>query len=415
MAARQNPPRDGEGDRAASRRGGGGSRSLRRPEVYRARKLRREMSLPEVVLWNAVRRKQLGFSVRKQHPIGPYIADFYCAAERLAIDQSALSRRIRQLEDLLGYQLIRRTTREVSLTAAGEIFHERTRLMRDQIATAVRAAEIAAEGKAGSLRVGYMSFAAMEIMPRIVREFTSRYPDIELELQYLRTQGQKIELSRNNLDVGFMLGPFGHPQFDVRTLVSEPPVAILSADHRLATRHSLTLSEIAAYPMVLGTTAEWDTYRLFVDDMFSSDSDTDVDDAASAEAADAMDFDKIEPQTAAEDTTEAVADETDIDAIMAGGGEDDSGSVEMDASDIDAMFDAPGEATETEADTQAFEGEDALESLDESAIDKLFDAEMAEVNADTDWEQAEEQASEANDADDPLQQLTEAERQALFN
>ena len=86
MAARQNPPRDGEGDRAASRRGGGGSRSLRRPEVYRARKLRREMSLPEVVLWNAVRRKQLGFSVRKQHPIGPYIADFYCAAERLAIE-----------------------------------------------------------------------------------------------------------------------------------------------------------------------------------------------------------------------------------------------------------------------------------------------------------------------------------------
>jgi len=199
---------------------------------------------------------------------------FRRAAERLAIDQSALSRRIRQLEDLLGYQLIRRTTREVSLTAAGEIFHERTRLMRDQIATAVRAAEIAAEGKAGSLRVGYMSFAAMEIMPRIVREFTSRYPDIELELQYLRTQGQKIELSRNNLDVGFMLGPFGHPQFDVRTLVSEPPVAILSADHRLATRHSLTLSEIAAYPMVLGTTAEWDTYRLFVDDMFSREGHT---------------------------------------------------------------------------------------------------------------------------------------------
>ena len=199
---------------------------------------------------------------------------FRRAAERLSIDQSALSRRIRQLEDLLGYQLIRRTTREVSLTAAGEIFHERTRLMRDQIATAVRAAEIAAEGKAGSLRVGYMSFAAMEIMPRIVREFTSRYPDIELELQYLRTQGQKIELSRNNLDVGFMLGPFGHPQFDVRTLVSEPPVAILSADHRLATRHSLTLSEIAAYPMVLGTTAEWDTYRLFVDDMFSREGHT---------------------------------------------------------------------------------------------------------------------------------------------
>jgi DNA-binding transcriptional LysR family regulator len=196
---------------------------------------------------------------------------FRRAAERLAIDQSALSRRIRQLEDLLGYQLIRRTTREVSLTAAGQIFHERTRLMSHDIAKAVHAAQIAAEGKAGSLRIGYMSFAAMEVMPRVVREFTRRYPDIDLKLQYMRTQGQKIELSRNNLDAGFMLGPFSHPQYETRKLVEEPPVAIISTEHRLATRSSVTLSEIARYPMVLGNTAEWDFFRLFVNDMFSHD------------------------------------------------------------------------------------------------------------------------------------------------
>lgn len=194
---------------------------------------------------------------------------FRRAAERLAIDQSALSRRIRQLEDLLGYQLVRRTTREVSLTAAGEIFHERTRLLKNEIETAVRAAKTAAEGKSGSLRIGYMSFAAMEIMPRVVREFGLRYPDIELELQYVRTQGQKIELSRNRIDAGFMLGPFSHPQFENRLLVSEPPVAILSAEHRLATRMSVTLADIAPYPFVLGNATEWDFFRLFVNDMFS--------------------------------------------------------------------------------------------------------------------------------------------------
>ncbi|MGC1505110.1 MAG: LysR substrate-binding domain-containing protein [Sulfitobacter sp.] len=194
---------------------------------------------------------------------------FRRAAERLSMDQSALSRRIRQLEDLLGYQLIRRTTREVSLTAAGEVFHERTRLMSSEIESAVRAASIAAEGKSGSLRIGYMSFAAMEIMPRVVREFTRRYPDIDLELQYIRTQGQRIELSRNRIDAGFMLGPFSHPQFENRLLVSEPPVAILSTDHRLATRSSVTLAEIAKYPMVLGNMAEWDFFRLFLEDLFS--------------------------------------------------------------------------------------------------------------------------------------------------
>jgi len=194
---------------------------------------------------------------------------FRRAAERLAIDQSALSRRIRQLEDLLGYQLLRRTTREVSLTAAGETFHERTRLISSEVERAVKAAKIAAEGKSGSLRIGYMSFAAMEIMPRVVREFTRRYPDIELELQYVRTQGQKIELTRNRLDAGFMLGPFSHPQFEVSLLVSEPPVAILSTEHRLATRSSVTLEDIANYPLVLGNMTEWDFFRLFVDDMFS--------------------------------------------------------------------------------------------------------------------------------------------------
>lgn len=149
------------------------------------------------------------------------------------------------------------------------MFHERTRLLTREIATAVHAAHIAAEGKSGSLRVGYMSFAAMDVMPRIVREFTARYPGIELELRYIRTQGQKIDLSRNNLDVGFMLGPYAHPQFDHRPLVAESPVAILSTDHRLATHNALKLSDIARYPLVLGNTAEWDTYRLLIDDLFT--------------------------------------------------------------------------------------------------------------------------------------------------
>jgi len=55
--------------------------------TYRwARELRRGMSLPEVVLWKALRKKQVGGArFRRQHPLGPYILDFYCSAVRLAI------------------------------------------------------------------------------------------------------------------------------------------------------------------------------------------------------------------------------------------------------------------------------------------------------------------------------------------
>ncbi len=199
---------------------------------------------------------------------------FKRAAERLSIDQSALSRRIRQLEELLGYQLVRRTTREVSLTTAGEVFYERTRLLSSEIDAAVQAGRVAAEGKKGSLRIGYMSFAAPELMPTIVREYTRRYPDIELELRYIRTQGQKIELSRNTIDVGFMLGPFKHPQFETRLMMTEPVVAILPIDHRLSTRTSVTLADVARYPMVLGSMAEWDFFRLFIDDLFARSGST---------------------------------------------------------------------------------------------------------------------------------------------
>ncbi len=59
---------------------------MHRPEVYIARKLRREMTLPEVLLWQRLKGSQSGLKVRKQHPIGPYVADFYCSATRTAIE-----------------------------------------------------------------------------------------------------------------------------------------------------------------------------------------------------------------------------------------------------------------------------------------------------------------------------------------
>ena len=65
---------------------GGGGASLRKPEVYTARRLRRKLSLPEAMLWKQLSSQKLGFRCRKQHPIGPYIVDFYVAQARLVIE-----------------------------------------------------------------------------------------------------------------------------------------------------------------------------------------------------------------------------------------------------------------------------------------------------------------------------------------
>ena len=54
--------------------------------LERARKLRQDMTLPEVVLWRELRKRPGGFKFRRQHPAGNYVLDFYCAVARLAIE-----------------------------------------------------------------------------------------------------------------------------------------------------------------------------------------------------------------------------------------------------------------------------------------------------------------------------------------
>lgn len=54
--------------------------------VARARVLRRRITLPEVKLWQALRGQKQGARFRRQHPIGPFILDFWCESARLAVE-----------------------------------------------------------------------------------------------------------------------------------------------------------------------------------------------------------------------------------------------------------------------------------------------------------------------------------------
>ena len=82
----QNPPRHGEGDRA--QHGGGAGTMLTGPgaTIGKARKLRRTMSLPEVLLWRELRRRPGGLKFRRQHPAGHFILDFVCLEVGVAIE-----------------------------------------------------------------------------------------------------------------------------------------------------------------------------------------------------------------------------------------------------------------------------------------------------------------------------------------
>ncbi len=93
-----------------------------RPVVGRARKLRREQTPAEAKLWACLRDRQLaGLKFRRQHPIGRYVVDFYCAARRLAVEidgdshahQLAYDRERTAWLNQRGVRVIRFTNRDV--------------------------------------------------------------------------------------------------------------------------------------------------------------------------------------------------------------------------------------------------------------------------------------------------------------
>jgi very-short-patch-repair endonuclease len=62
-----------------------------RKSMQNARRQRRQMSPPEVKLWALLRRSPAGVGFRRQHPIGPFVADFYCPAAKLVVEIDGLT------------------------------------------------------------------------------------------------------------------------------------------------------------------------------------------------------------------------------------------------------------------------------------------------------------------------------------
>lgn len=196
--------------------------------------------------------------------------NFRRAAERLHVDQSALSRRIRKLEAGIGFELFVRSTREVRLTEAGRVFYEDNLAILSQFRHSVARARRVSGGGGEPLRIGYMSFAALDVMPQALQTFRSAHPGASVQLRYLKTQGQKLALAQGEIDAGFMIGPFIHEDFATVAVAAERLMALLPEGHFLARRERVALADLAACDMILGEASEWDFYRSVVDDVFAA-------------------------------------------------------------------------------------------------------------------------------------------------
>jgi DNA-binding transcriptional LysR family regulator len=172
-------------------------------------------------------------------------------AELIHLSQPALSLQIRALEEEVGVRLFERNRRKTTLTAAGLAFRDDAAAALSQLEQAIRRAKLAANGKLGRLRIGFISTAGREIVPDIVRQFRELNPQVELSLRNIVTAEQLRMLETGALDIGFLRVPIGeHPALDVVTVHREPFVLVVPSSHKLAKRKRVHLRELVGQDFV---------------------------------------------------------------------------------------------------------------------------------------------------------------------
>jgi DNA-binding transcriptional LysR family regulator len=175
---------------------------------------------------------------------------FVRAAGQLHISQPALTGQIQKLEEELGVQLFTRNRRTVKLTEAGEVFVEEARATLARARQAADRAQKAARGEVGRLRIGFVSSAALEIVPGIVVEFRRQRPGVTLELINLRTVSQVKGLLGKTVDIGFLRLPLSNDQLSITVIHREEFAVILPKGHRFAKLKTLHIAQLRDEPFI---------------------------------------------------------------------------------------------------------------------------------------------------------------------
>ena len=187
--------------------------------------------------------KQLEYFVKTAE-----LLNFTRAAEKCFISQTAMTQQIRSLEETVGVPLFIRDKHHVELTAAGAVYLKEVRQILERSDHALRVARLAASGTKGELAIGYITGFGLSEAPRILRNFSTAYPDIRLTLVRDTMSGLMDSLEKGECDISFTLTPSQfhslYPNIGHRYLESYPLMAVLPREHPLAGRKTVSYSDL---------------------------------------------------------------------------------------------------------------------------------------------------------------------------
>jgi len=173
------------------------------------------------------------------------------AADRLNLSQPPLSRQIAALERELGVELFKRSSRSVALTAAGTQLHADTKAILALLEQARKNATAAQRGEVGSLRIGFTSCAAYNVVPGIVRTYTSAFPAVRFTIREHLPDELDAKLMEGRIDAAIMFPPERDHALNLRTVYTEPLCAALPEGHQLARKRKIDICELAHTPFVI--------------------------------------------------------------------------------------------------------------------------------------------------------------------
>ncbi|MGW1606781.1 transcriptional regulator CynR [Streptomyces eurythermus] len=192
---------------------------------------------------------------------------FTRAAEELHISQPTLSQQIKQLERLLGTQLLDRTGRTVRLTDAGEAYvHHARRALRD-LAAAERAVHDVQDLTRGHLRLAVTPTFTAYLTGPLAAELHSRHPGITLTLREMTQDRIETGLLADEIDLGIAFTGTHLPGITATELFTEALTLVTSARHPADDHRALPVANLARMQLAL-LTGDFAT-RTHIDDYFA--------------------------------------------------------------------------------------------------------------------------------------------------
>ena len=172
---------------------------------------------------------------------------FRRTAVQVNLSQSAVSGVITRLEEALAVRLFDRTTRNVQLTVAGQVFAEQALLLRAQTSEAVRAVRNVAELQVGNVKLAALPSLAATVVPAACARFRALYPGVQFQI-FDTLSGPAFELVRaGQVDFALTAANPAYADLDYTPLAADSFVLLIPPGHALAQgRGPLRWADVAA-------------------------------------------------------------------------------------------------------------------------------------------------------------------------